>query len=162
MDLLPTIDPQVGPVTSRDGSPDCVLPALEDVPVVPPSTAPLMTIPPYVLSQLLSTTPTTTSTTTSRHTAATPVNPGLFSAPSTFTTKQQQQHHVTGKDRRENRRNVLVNSSSVAASQPRGPALLSTYSLPQSQSQSINIQEILAHLKHPPQLQAASVRNKKL
>merc|ERR1712150_85223 len=135
----------------------------EDVPMVPPSTAPLMTIPPYVLSQLLSSSPTTsntsnTSNTTTRHTAARPVNPGLFSAPSTFTTKQQQQqqHQVTGKERRENRRNILVSSSSVAASQP-GPALLSAYSLPhsQSQSQAINIQEILAHLKHPPQSEAA-------
>merc|ERR1711971_544749 len=156
--------PQVGGVTSRDGSPDCVLPALEDVPVVPPSIisrpAPLMTIPPHVLSQLLTTTTTTTSTSTStdRHTAFTPVNPPLVSPPSAFFTKQQQQQQqeVSGKERREKRRNILDSSSSSVAASHMGPALLSSYSLPHSHShsQSINIQEILAHLKHPPQSEA--------
>merc|ERR1719221_637577 len=86
--------PQVGPVSSRDVSPDCVLPALEDVTVVPPSIlstptpAPLMTIPPHILSQLLT---TTTTTSTARHTAFTPVNPPLLSPPSAFFTKQQVQ-----------------------------------------------------------------------
>ena len=152
--------PKVGPICSRDVSPDCALPALEDVPVVPASSPPLMTIPPHVLSQLLTTPTSSSSSSSSRHAGFTPVNPALFSAASTFTTKQ---HQVLGKELRENattRRNILLNSSSVATSQS-GAAVIPTYSLPHTQTQTINIQEILAHLKQPSP-QSGSARNKKL